>query len=154
METAEERKRRKQREANKRWRGAHPEKAKQAVKECRIRRRDAYNETRRAHYAKNKERILDVQKNSDARRLGHYKQNARKRGHEWKLSDDEALVLFRNACVFCGVSPAKGIDRIDSADGYTTNNAQSCCKIHNMMKGTLSTAAFVKACKEVAEFCK
>jgi glutaredoxin len=92
--------------------------------------------------------------------LGKYKQSARERNLEWKLTVDEFTILTTQDCVYCGQAPAQhatgtrghayvysqflhnGIDRIDSSTGYTIENTVSCCKQCNFAKRDLSLEEF------------
>ena len=44
------------------------------------------------------------------------------------------------------------IDRIDSSRGYEPDNVQLVCRIVNLMKHNLSTAALVDWCRKITEF--
>jgi hypothetical protein len=58
------------------------------------------------------------------------------------LPDETKLELWCSPCYLCGRSPALGIDRMDSAVGYTVENARPCCTDCNYMKKDLSLDDF------------
>ena len=95
--------------------------------------------------------------------LGRYKLNAKQRNIEWKLSDEQAKILFESNCIYCESEPSQvhapyprnrghiydagkyvytGIDRIDSDGNYTCDNCVPCCGRCNMAKGESSLAEF------------
>lgn len=95
--------------------------------------------------------------------VSSYRRNARSRGLEWELSDDEVRHLFSLVCHYCGVGPSNfgrpsttsasdpqpdrgiaysGIDRIDNDKGYIVSNVVPCCKICNRAKANLSYLDF------------
>lgn len=95
-----------------------------------------------------------------------YKSNAKARGHEFKLSPDQANMLFMSDCHYCDQPPEirrfstanknayearmSGIDRVDSTKGYTAANTVAACKACNKAKGTMSKDEFLALCKRVA----
>lgn len=96
--------------------------------------------------------------------LDSYKRNAEKRNYDWDISDEKAFELFSGDCVFCNSPPAtttkrdrlygeftyNGIDRINNNLGYIAENVQSCCKICNIGKGTVTPKEWIEHCKRVA----
>lgn len=87
--------------------------------------------------------------------LAYYKRNARNAGIKFNLSHDQFQKLISSDCTYCGAPPSKvvkklnnvtvynGIDRISPDGGYTINNAASCCKKCNFLKGSLSVDDFL-----------
>jgi len=81
-----------------------------------------------------------------------YKNNAKKRKLEFKLSEIEVKKLTKSNCYYCGLEPKQimeskdcngsyiynGIDRKNPLKGYITSNVVSCCKICNWAKRNLS----------------
>ena len=98
--------------------------------------------------------------------LRFYKRNARNRGLEWSLTDEQFKVLIMGSCRYCGavssmtlVRPClygelvyNGVDRKDNDLGYTVGNSVSCCKTCQKMKGTMTYEEFISQAKSVAEF--
>lgn len=91
-----------------------------------------------------------------------YKNNARTRGLEWKLSEDEVRGLVFANCYYCGQEPSRlqrrnqtrgrtsgtailvgGIDRLNPLLGYTPENCVPCCFPCNSAKSTLSEEEFL-----------
>jgi 5-methylcytosine-specific restriction endonuclease McrA len=86
----------------------------------------------------------------------NYKKTARKKKHEWQLTDEEALALFQGDCFYCGSPPFRqsckvktkepfifnGIDRSNSQVGYILSNCVSCCTKCNYAKNTMSPQEF------------
>lgn len=107
----------------------------------------------RDYYQKNREKILERQKASKANKISQYKGNARRRNHEWCLSDDDAISLFLDECHYCGKSPSplNGIDRIDSKNGYKTLNVRTACDTCNYMKGEMTTEEFLEKCFAITQ---
>ena len=87
-----------------------------------------------------------------------YKRNARIRGYEWSLSNEDYIDLINKNCFYCGSMPYhevkhyykdkeaglpfNGIDRVDNKLGYTKDNCVTCCRTCNSAKGELSFEEF------------
>lgn len=84
---------------------------------------------------------------------------------------DLSFELFVNTCeadcVFCGEEPTKklwkgysipwfanGIDRINSAKGYSEDNIQTCCAMCNRLKSDLGEMEFLLHLKRIFLFRK
>jgi hypothetical protein len=90
--------------------------------------------------------------------LANRKRAAKKRHHEWHLSDEEFRSLITRPCYYCGCEPNQGadairrnrngaflyngIDRKDNSLGYTWENVVPCCKTCNQAKHTMSVDEF------------
>jgi hypothetical protein len=125
----------------------------------------AYSKTRRV------KRIKDPKDISYKRAVNRRKQQAKKRGIEWHLSDNQTKELLLGNCFYCGTPPftsynayltksgtycgvrhqgyadecwitVNGIDRIDSSKHYTIDNVVSCCKICNAAKNIMTQKQF------------
>ena len=96
--------------------------------------------------------------------LTQYKRKcAADKGLCWDLSDDEAIRLFHSPCFYCGrpnVNRRKyrgsefaynGIDRIDSAYGYSPGNVVPCCKPCNYAKNEMSQSEFFELIRLIAK---
>lgn len=94
-----------------------------------------------------------------------YKNSAKKRDLDWKLSKEEFLLLVKNKCTYCGASPEKkyidglygyaelnGIDRKDSSIGYIFTNCTPCCSVCNQMKWTFSKCDFLNHIQKIYRF--
>jgi len=93
---------------------------------------------------------------------GYYKRNARIKGIAFELLLPEFMAITSQNCRYCGAPPApgrnlsnsrlkavfygtvahNGIDRVDPAGGYTTDNCSPCCSICNMLKHTMPVKEF------------
>ena len=90
-----------------------------------------------------------------------YRCRSTARGMDFKLTYDEALVLFLGSCYYCGVPPFQtkkyrgrtftynGIDRVDNLQGYTNTNTVSCCRICNVAKNQMGQQDFLKWVEQV-----
>lgn len=76
---------------------------------------------------------------------GQYLGNARRRSIDFRLSLDQVVALIRSSCHYCGATgtPTNGIDRRNNNDGYTVENAVSCCSICNYAKRDMSAEQFL-----------
>ena len=91
-----------------------------------------------------------------------YKQNARKRGLVWAISDKRFESLISGNCFYCGAAPSmiagevahpipySGIDRCDNTQGYLDDNVVSCCRQCNWAKSNLSVVEFELWIRNVA----
>ncbi len=72
-----------------------------------------------------------------------YIHNANRRKYAFELDIDQFTNLIRKPCHYCGklrvnANGLMGIDRLDNAKGYTSDNVVSCCGICNRAKDTRS----------------
>jgi hypothetical protein len=94
--------------------------------------------------------------------ISGYRSRAKRKGLPFTLTAFEAKILLTSRCSLCGVGPqrywnrhgatadsgypdlfeANGIDRIDSALGYTTDNTRPACFQCNRAKSDLTDYAF------------
>lgn len=88
--------------------------------------------------------------------INNYKQRAKKRGYEYNLTEEQFEEITQQPCYYCGAKPDNvkkqqycngayiynGIDRVDNAKGYTTDNVVPCCKTCNSAKGQLTMQEF------------
>jgi len=99
----------------------------------------------RKKYPEKYKEYLERNKNNINIRLGRYKTQCEYYKVEWSITDEQAIDLFMNDCVYCGVpaNPFNGIDRIENEIGYTETNVCSCCEICNKMKNSLCIDIFI-----------
>ena len=83
-----------------------------------------------------------------------YRGGARNRGLAFDLTIDQVQALAQGSCHYCGTTPANGIDRMDSTQGYNVWNAVSCCATCNRMKMALGYDLFVAQAKRIAAHVK
>ena len=96
----------------------------------------------------------------------HSKRGAIARGHAWNIDKECFRKLAESDCFYCGAPPTRqfrsnvssngtygynGIDRVDSARGYETDNVVPCCWICNRAKYTMSVDEFLAWVKQVFE---
>lgn len=88
--------------------------------------------------------------------LRRYIVGAHKRGLVFDLSDQQFNAMILLPCTYCGTPPDtkfeyrgkirftySGVDRVDSAAGYTLANAVPCCNMCNKAKRALPVAVFL-----------
>src|SRR5437879_1109368 len=70
-----------------------------------------------------------------------YERSAKQRGLSFSLSFSEFETLVKSECIFCGQTPAMGVDRNDSRIGYVSTpnvrNCQAACGLCNRMRSNL-----------------
>ena len=88
--------------------------------------------------------------------IDSYRNSAKRRGHNFFFSVEEADKLFQQPCFYCGAPPHRifteyngkykyaynGIDRVDNSKDYTIDNIYTCCKDCNYAKNEMSTTEF------------
>jgi 5-methylcytosine-specific restriction endonuclease McrA len=86
----------------------------------------------------------------------NYKNGAKKRGLEYKLTEKQFSEITKKDCYYCGEKPKgitngkrtnrayifNGLDRIDNTKGYTTDNVVPCCRNCNYAKHQLTLQEF------------
>lgn len=93
-----------------------------------------------------------------------YKAKALKRGYSFDLTKEQFRKLVTGECVYCGDSLSSvirglgktsgdfrytGVDRAINEDGYTSDNAVSCCSVCNFMKHKLGAEDFLAHVKKI-----
>ena len=95
--------------------------------------------------------------------ISKYKQNAKKGGREYKLTEEQFKEITKKDCYYCGAKPNNerksssnnggyvynGIDRIDNNKGYTMDNIVPCCRTCNIAKRNLTLQDFKDWIKRV-----
>jgi hypothetical protein len=90
--------------------------------------------------------------------IATYKENARRRGLPFSLSDERMRGLLSGRCYYCDSPPSSvrtsksrrasvtynGIDRLNNAGGYTPENVVSCCMACNFAKREMSVEQFLE----------
>ena len=88
----------------------------------------------RKFYNQNKDR-LSLDRKTPKYRYSRYKDSAKQRGIEFKLSFEQFLTFWNKVCHYCSNSiKGVGIDRIDNSKGYEIDNCVPCCEWCNKMK--------------------
>jgi hypothetical protein len=77
-----------------------------------------------------------------------YRNNARKRNIEFKLTSEEFIKICPSNCYYCG-NKSNGVDRKYSNIGYTKDNCLPCCSKCNFIKNTTPFNEFVDTIKKM-----
>lgn len=92
-----------------------------------------------------------------------YKQKARERNLDFRLSEDEFRIITKQNCYYCGKPPLQeftrkgmngsyfynGIDRLNNSLGYYIENCVPCCGVCNMAKNKLNSEDFLKMVESI-----
>lgn len=117
--------------------------------------RDKHAEMHKKWRTENRDRKLEWDRNNYGTpkgRYGHYRNNAKDRHIPFELSFEEFVEFWGKPCVYCEAPIEKiGLDRIDSALGYTVSNIVSCCKHCNYAKRLFSADEYIEHCRKVLE---
>lgn len=106
----------------------------------------------------NNERYDSGKPKSITRIIKNIKNDAKRRGHLFLLTNDFLLDLFNKQNGKCKLSGktisfnspcSASLDRIDSSKDYTEDNVQWVHRTINYMKNTLSVKQFVELCGEI-----
>ena len=101
---------------------------------------------------------LDVGEAAFRRLYRSYKRNAKNKGRKFNIDEDDFRQLTSGDCFYCGsgttnvlseapfngVYPYNGLDRVNTAGGYTLDNVVSCCKHCNIAKRAMSQQEFAR----------
>lgn len=81
--------------------------------------------------------------------------NAKRRGLEWGLTDDQVFDIMGRDCFYCGTHPMQvskgrngnfiynGLDRVDNSIGYIIDNVVACCGKCNTGKMAMTKSEFI-----------
>lgn len=97
--------------------------------------------------------------------ISNYRHNAKTKGLEFTLSDEEMIEMFSSNCHYCNIPPSKvmtlprhygsftynGIDRLYSDKGYVQGNVKPCCSECNYMKNDTPYDEFINRIKAIYE---
>ena len=94
-----------------------------------------------------------------------YQRSAKNKKREFCLTRSDFIKITSSNCVFCDSPPSNkykyknskfigvyfynGIDRIDSAKGYSLDNVIPCCETCNRMKLDINILDFIKKIYEI-----
>ncbi len=108
---------------------------------------------------KAKKRILPNNKANINTVIRSYKDGARKRNIEFKLTNKNILNLIFKNCYYCNTPPKptkrkqsflrNGIDRVDNKKGYLIDNVVPCCETCNRCKLNLTHDEFLNTVKQI-----
>lgn len=84
-------------------------------------------------------------------KYAYYKKNAKKRNLSFKLTKDEFYAIIKQPCYYCGdiSQNSRGIDRVNSKEGYFFENCVSCCEFCNKMKLDYSIDFWINHMKKI-----
>lgn len=86
------------------------------------------------------------------RRYTEYKNGAKRRQLQFRLTHEEFMAFWQQPCAYCGDAIADiGLDRMDNGKGYSLENVTPCCKWCNRMKGALSQKQFLDRIQRISE---
>lgn len=113
-------------------------------------------------------------------KIRQYKTHAKRYGREFLLSKEEALILLKSNCHYCGIAPetnyniyisnagkyrtqnsswadlgwikVNGIDRVNNDIGYIVSNCVSCCAKCNYAKHEMTLNEFNNWLKRLIKF--
>ena len=88
--------------------------------------------------------------------ISGYKDSARIRGYDYKLTEEQFKELTQKGCYYCGAKPNNvtnykkynenyiynGLDRVDNNKGYEIGNVVPCCKFCNQAKSNFTLQEF------------
>jgi hypothetical protein len=115
-------------------------------REWRANNRERHRAYSRKYNKEHPERRKEQQRKLTARYV-RFKASSKSRKLVCSISFEEFKTLIINPCFYCGEPLPEqqwgsGLDRIDSKQGYTTDNVRSCCKICNRAKNILLESEF------------
>lgn len=85
-------------------------------------------------------------------RYHSYKDSARNRDLPFNLELDVFMLYWQQPCYYCDSSiDTIGLDRINNAEGYDSNNIVACCIYCNWMKGTDTQQEFISRCIRITK---
>ena len=115
--------------------------------------KSCFNARARLWRAKNKDKIRKQNRTIGSLYSKYNCECKRRKCIEFELSKTEFALLISSPCYYCGELQEhfNGIDRVDNAKGYTTENSVSCCEWCNRMKLTFTKEQFINKCKQIAE---
>ena len=128
----------------------HREQNKESIKQYYEQNKERIQEQKKQYYEQNKESILEYNKQyreqnkesiqeyrrTPSGRFCDYKGNAKQRGIEFHLTEEQFESFWQKPCEYCGAEiETIGLDRLDSDGHYTIDNVVSCCWSCNKSKG-------------------
>ncbi len=89
-------------------------------------------------------------KSSSSSKFKAYKEGAKQRNLEFRLTYKDFLSFWQKPCGYCGDKiETIGLDRINNEKGYMLGNIMSCCRKCNRMKGRLLQEEFINHCRKI-----
>lgn len=96
----------------------------------------------------------------------NYRQSAKRRNLDFKITKQDFLEMRQKPCFYCGGEPSgriitnkqgqkrglwNGLDRIDNNRNYTIENLVPCCSMCNKMKSKFQVTTFLAQCRAIAK---
>lgn len=125
---------------------------------------EARKKSHATYYGRHRERVMKMARAEYRRNHGthmkrahsprgrflSYRNDAKRRGHEFALSFEQFSKFWQSPCHYCGREIAEvGLDRVNNLQGYLITNVVSCCRPCNMAKRDLTKSEFVALCYSV-----
>lgn len=108
---------------------------------------------KKKYYNENTKKVLDCNRlwrQTFNGKLLSYKREAKKRGIEWLLSDEEFKDFWGKDCYYCGSKIlGVGIDRVDNSKGYIIDNTVPCCCQCNIIKMDYTYEEFIDKIRNI-----
>jgi hypothetical protein len=87
-----------------------------------------------------------------------YRSRAEKKGLEFAITHDDYKSIIQMDCYLCGKKTTdtntNGIDRVDNAVGYVSENCKACCKECNHMKNNFELEVLLSKLERIQEHWK
>lgn len=77
------------------------------------------------------------------RRLNNYENNAKQKNLFFNFNAEEFRKFYEAICIYCGLTPARGIDRKDNSLGYVEGNCVPACAQCNYAKRNATEQDFL-----------
>lgn len=106
--------------------------------------------TRRCQFCANP-KLYSVEEYKIRQSYHNYKNGAERRGYDYLLTLEEFRKFVTAACSYCGLAPAKGIDRRNNVVGYLIENCTPCCKQCNLAKRDMTEKEFFAWLQRLAQ---
>lgn len=143
---------------DKKYAEEHKEKIQQYQQEYRDAHKLSNSEYQKQYRINNKER-LDEYKKSPHIRYTVYQRNAKQKGRNFDLTENEFVEITSKPCIYCGEYSDtynnelfNGIDRIDSNLGYSINNCAPCCATCNRMKMEMPVDEWISKMEQIISY--
>jgi hypothetical protein len=88
-------------------------------------------------------------------KYSRYIKAAKRDNRTFDLTFEQFVEIGANPCYICGTPPngeLNGLDRVNNAEGYTSDNIRSCCSNCNYMKRNHSLDGFLEHIKKITEY--
>ncbi|CAM9349391.1 unnamed protein product, partial [Ectocarpus sp. 8 AP-2014] len=82
-----------------------------------------------------------------------FNEQAKRRNIAVSISFDDYISIVHTACSYCGqftYEGYSGVDRVQNAGTYQSDNVVACCKTCNFMKGPLPVEEFLGKVEHIA----